>query len=188
MAAANEFAALYQELEVENQECASPHARIQKSDTEVTQGNISAPTNPEENVALNVHKKLFEETYSEFWATPKGTSSDKPPSHGLAAENPGHAEDKSSMTDQALALHHPMGARSVEKNHSLSTTFNSSELALVAKNDNSHSKVPGPVIGSILGACVLLLLAMMFVAWRKKRMQTKTEKDEENQEEGQVVP
>jgi hypothetical protein len=193
---------VYMKLEADRKACSSSQSGQQKRDTQVTRRSPSAATNAAEDTAFNTHKELIVETYNS--AEPAKDKCTEPPSYGLTAQSPGDTKDSTRLeardsvgmkeqnsvmttdfNDESHYLNNLHG-RSGVGSDGPSTIYNSSELAVVAKEDASNSKFAGPVIGSALGASVLVLIAMFFFAWRKKRMQKKAEKDDEKLERGQV--
>jgi hypothetical protein len=193
---------VYIKLEADRQGCPSPPSEKEKSDTKVTRRSPSAPQNAAEDSAFDKEKKLIVETYKS--AVPAKEKCTEPPSYELTVQSPGHTENSTRMgkrnsvgmeeknsimtTDLNEVSHYVnnLHGRSGVSSDGPSTVYNASELAVVAKQDASRSKYAGPVVGSILGASVLVLMAMFFFAWRKKKMQKKAEKHDEKLERGQV--
>jgi hypothetical protein len=193
---------VYMKLDADRQACSSFQGGTEKSDTKVTRRSPSAATNAAEDAAFDNHKELLVDTYKSAESTKDKCT--EPPSYGLTVQsleiteastrmgkrNSAGMEEKNSIMTTDLSdvsqyvnnLHGRSGVRS----DGPSTVYNSSELAVVAKEDASRSKYAGPVVGSILGASVLVLMAMFFFAWCKKRTQKKAEKDEEKLERGPV--
>jgi hypothetical protein len=192
---------VYKKLDADRQACSSLQGGTKKSDTKVTRQSPSAATNSAEDSAFDNHKQLIADTYKS--AEPAKDKCTEPPSYGLTVQSPGDTKDstrfgkrnsvgmeeKNSImaTDLNDVYHYVnnLHRRSGMSSDGPSTVYNSSELAVVAKEDAFRSKYAGPVVGSILGASVLVLMAMFFFAYCKKRMQRKAEKDEEKEESGQ---
>jgi hypothetical protein len=192
---------VYKELDADRQACSSLQGGTKKSDTKVTRRSPSIATNAAEDSAFDNHKELIADTYKS--AEPAKDKCTEPPSYGLTVQSPGDTKDSTRMgkrnsvgmeeknsimtTDLNNVSHYVnnLHGRSGVSNDGPSTVYNSSELAVVVKEDASRSKYAGPVVGSILGASVLVLMAMFFFAWHKKRMQRKAGKDEEKEESGQ---
>jgi hypothetical protein len=193
---------VYMKLDADRRACSSLRGGTKKSDTKVTRRSPSPATNAAEDAAFDNHKELLVDTYkSAESAKDKCT---EPPSYGLTLQSPGVTKDSTRMgkrnsvgmkeqnsimtTDLKDVSHYVnnLHGRSGVSSDGSSTVYNSSEVALVAKEDASRSKYAGPIVGSILGASVLVLMAMFYFAWRKKRMQKKAEKDEEKLERVQV--
>lgn len=189
---------VYKKLDADRQACSSFQGGTKNSDTKITRRSPSHATNAAEDAAFDNHKELLVDTYkSAESAKDKCT---EPPSYGLTVQSPGVTEDSTRMgkrnsvgmevknsimtTDLNGVSHYVnnLHGRSGVSSDGPSTVYNSSELTVVAKEDASRSKYAGPVVGSIFGASVLVLMAMFFFAWRKKRMQKETEKDEEKLE------
>jgi hypothetical protein len=198
----NNLNQVYIKLEANRQGCPSPQSGKQKRDPQVTRRDPSAPKRAAEDSAFDEKKKLIVETYkSAKLAKDKCT---EPPSYELKVQGPGGVEhptrmgkrDSVGMEEKNRIVKADLNDVShyVNKLHGRSggsfegetTVYNSTEIAVVENEDAANAKIPRPIIGVAFGVGFLVLFAMFFVAWRKKKMQKKAEEGDEKLERGQV--